>query len=121
MDHDPPSNGIAIEYGAFGRSFFVLGTRLTKEFFERQNRSLGVHFPKLDDFKIAALTSQRLDDLIDGLVITRGSPGDDVIGLGVESQIDVGLSGELRLQYIHGRLGIRATNIVAANGNLFGR
>ena len=115
LHHDPSCDGIAIEYRALGIAILVLGTGFAKELFEGQDGRLGIHFPKFDDFEIACLARKRFNDVFDDLMIARRGPGNDVVGLWIQSQVDVSLPRELSLQDIHRRLWIRATDVVTAH------
>ena len=83
MDHDPPSDRIAVENGSLGCAVFVFSARFPEELLEGHDRRLGIHFPKVDHFEIAGLAREGFDDLFDGLVVGRSGPSDDVVGLRV--------------------------------------
>ena len=121
MDHDSSSDRIAVENGSLGCAVFVFSARFPEELLEGHDRRLGIHFPKVDHFEIAGLAREGFDDLFDGLVVGRSGPSDDVVGLRVQSQVDICLPGELRLQDVHRCLWVGASDVVAPNRDLLGR
>ena len=121
MDHNSPSDRISVENRSLGSAVFVFSARFPEELFEGHDRRLGIHFPKVDDLEIAGLAREGFDDLFDGFVIGRSGPGDDIVGFWVQSQVDICLARELRLQHIHRCLWVGASNVVAPHSDLFGR